>query len=62
MSQDIKRIPGPGRGPVVKDSLGRTVCIYTASADAYRTKKQDLSIANVEVEFEDTNIYFPRRT
>ena len=38
-----------GGGPAVRDLLGRTVCIYTASADAYRTTKQGISIVNVEL-------------
>ena len=43
MDQNVKTLPGSGQGPGSRDSLGRTVCMYTANADAYRTAGRHIS-------------------
>jgi len=41
VNQAAKKLTGPGR-----DLLGRTVCMYTAKADAYRTAGLGISTTN----------------
>jgi len=64
VSQAAKRLPGSGLdgNAVVGDLLGRTVCMYTANAEAYRTAGQSISERNGGIRHESTNKCFPRRT